>query len=108
MDKSIRLWRQNEVCRPVNKYSSEYDVNIQRGTIWGNPFSVEEHGDQAIPKFKQYFIDLVRTKAITKDHLEVLRGQRLGCSCKPNPCHGDIIALVVNKIFDDKHSIEDL
>lgn len=96
-----RLWRSNEVCRVVNKYSSEYDINIQRGTIFGNPYSFEEYGDQAIPMFKEYFISLIRDGKITKSHLEVLRGQRLGCSCKPKPCHGDIIAKIVNKVFHD-------
>ncbi|QQM13969.1 hypothetical protein ABNavy71_233 [Acinetobacter phage AB-Navy71] len=104
----MRLWRKSEVCRVVNKYSSEYDINIQRGTIWGNPFTVEEHGNQAIPLFKAYFINLIKDGKITRNHLEVLRGQRLGCTCKPKACHGDIIATVVNKLFKDEFSIEDL
>ena len=108
IDKSVRLWRQHEVCRVVNKYNSEFDINIQRGTIFGNPFTVDEYGDQAIPKFKEYFYDLIKTKQITKDHLEVLRGARLGCTCHPKPCHGDIISEVVNKVFKDTLSVEDL
>ena len=32
--KEVRLWRSHEVCRVVNKYNSDFDVNIQRGTIW--------------------------------------------------------------------------
>lgn len=108
IDKSVRLWRANEACRVVNKYQSEYDVNIQRGTIWGNPFSSDEYGDQAIPKFKEYFIQMIKSGTITKSHLEVLRGQRLGCTCHPKACHGDIIAKVVNKIFGDTFNLEDL
>ena len=107
IDKSIRLWRQHEVCRVVNKYNSEFDINIQRGTLFGNPFSVEEYGpDQAISKFKVYFYDLIKTKQITKNHLEVLRGMRLGCTCHPKPCHGDIIVEVVNKVFNDTSVID--
>ncbi|EQA7786885.1 DUF4326 domain-containing protein [Acinetobacter baumannii] len=108
IDPSVRLWRSKEICRVVNKYSSEYDINIQRGTIWGNPYSSEEYGNQAIPLFKNYFVNLIRDGKITRNHLEVLRGQRLGCSCKPKPCHGDIIANIVNKLFKDEFSIEDL
>ncbi|AXF40790.1 hypothetical protein HYP67_gp170 [Acinetobacter phage vB_ApiM_fHyAci03] len=103
-----RLWRSSEVCRVVNKYSSEYDVNIARGTIWGNPYSAKEYGDQAIPLFKEYFANQIRSGKITRNHLEVLRGQRLGCTCKPKPCHGDYIATIVNKLFKDEFSIEDL
>lgn len=107
IDKSVRLWRQDEVCRVVNKYQSDFDINIQRGTIWGNPYSVEEYGDQAIPLFNLHWKKLISNGVITKQHLEVLRGQRLGCSCYPRKCHGDIIALTVNKLFKDDFYIED-
>lgn len=108
IEKSVRLWRENEVCRVVNKYQSDFDINIQRGTIWGNPYSVEEYGDQAIPLFNEYWKGLLRDQKITKHHLEVLRGQRLGCCCYPRKCHGDIIALTVNKVFKDEFYLEDL
>lgn len=74
----------------------------------GNPYTVEEYGEHAIPLFKAYFINLIKDSKITRNHLEVLRGQRLGCSCSPKPCHGDIIAKIVNKLFKDEFSIEDL
>lgn len=101
----MRAWRSKEVCRVVNKYKSDFDINIQRGTIWGNPYSVEEFGDQAIPLFNEYWKNLLRTKIITKDHLEVLRGMRLGCTCHPHQCHGDIIAKTVNLLFKDDSKI---
>ena len=33
---------------------------------------------------------------------------RLGCTCKPKRCHGDIIAKIVNKVFKDDKGIEDI
>lgn len=105
----MRLWRAGEVCRVVNKYRSDFDINIQRGSIWGNPYTVEEYGDQAIPLFDLYWKRLLIDKKITKQHLEVLRGMRLGCTCYPHQCHGDIIAKPVNQVFkDDFNLIEDL
>lgn len=108
MELPSRLWRSGEICRVVNKYNSDFDINIQRGTIWGNPYSTEEYGDDAIPKFKEYFIGLIKQGIITKKHLEVLRGQRLGCTCHPKVCHGDIIARIVNRIFKDDFKLSDL
>lgn len=108
IDPSVKMWRSNDVCRIVNKYNSEYDVNIQRGTIWGNPYTSEEHGENAIPLFNEYFIKLIKDKIITKNHLEVLRGMRLGCTCKPKKCHGDMIVKIVNKVFKDDFRIENL
>lgn len=105
IDPKVRLWREKDVCRVVNKYQSDFDVNIQRGTIWGNLF-----GDcvDPIQEHKINFIKQVKMGVITKQHLETLRGMRLGCTCKPKPCHGDIIAKVVNKVFKDEFNLEDL
>ena len=57
---------------------------------------------------KIYFYQQIRDKVITRDHLETLRGMRLGCTCKPKKCHGDTIAEIVNKLFKDEFKIEDL
>lgn len=108
LDKSIRLWRQNDLCKVVNKHTHDFDVNIQRGTIWGNPYTREEHGDKAIPLYREYLKNLISTGELTKDHLEVLRGMRLGCTCYPNPCHGDVLASLVNRLFKDQIDINNL
>ncbi|MFP9166691.1 DUF4326 domain-containing protein [Enterococcus faecalis] len=50
----------------------------------------------------------MKSGEITKAHLEPLRGMRLGCTCKPKPCHGDIIAHIVNRLFKDDFQVEDL
>lgn len=83
-------------------YNEMYDVNIQRGTLFGNPFTKEEYGrDKAIDLYKEYLYNKIRNKEINKSHLEVLRGMRLGCTCKPKRCHGDVLAELVNKVFGD-------
>lgn len=94
-------------CRVVNKYQSDFDVNIQRGTMWGNPYK-DKSRDENISAFKSEFIEKIRTGVITRAHLETLRGMRLGCTCKPKDCHGDIIAHIVNKLFKDVFTLEDL
>ncbi|AJD82044.1 hypothetical protein YenMTG1_234 [Yersinia phage vB_YenM_TG1] len=63
---------------------------------------------EAIQTFKADFYNKIKSGEITRSHLEVLRGMRLGCTCKPKPCHGDIIAEVVNKLFKDITNIEEL
>ncbi|WPK35746.1 hypothetical protein [Escherichia phage AV117] len=98
-----------KICRVVNKYKSDFDVNIHRGTFWGNYVGKEASSrEEAIELFKKDFIKRIRSGEITKAHLEPLRGMRLGCTCKPKACHGDIIALVVNKLFKDEFNIEDI
>lgn len=65
-------------------------------------------GRAAIELFKKDFIRRIKSGEITKAHLEPLRGMRLGCTCKPKPCHGDIIAHIVNRLFKDDFQVEDL
>lgn len=92
-----------KICRVVNKYNSDFDINIQRGTMWGNPFTAEEYGrDKAIDMYREYLYNKIRNKEINRSHLEVLRGMRLGCTCKPKRCHGDILSDLVNRVFGDR------
>lgn len=68
-------------------------VNIMRGTKWGNPYTVAYYGrERAIEKYEAY------ARENLWDCLEELDGALLGCSCKPLPCHGDIL----RKLFIEK------
>ena len=56
---------------------------------WHNPYSVKEYGrDGALDRFRNYILS--NEKNLLKD-LHELTGQRLGCWCKPDRCHGDIL-----------------
>lgn len=86
--------------RVVNKdRGDEFDVYIGRGTPWGNPFAIGDNGlDRAgaIAQFREYFEKkFVDDKEGNKAILS-LRGKVLGCHCKPNLCHGDVIAEYLN------------
>lgn len=68
----------------------DYDTYIGRGSIWGNPFIVGVDGDrdEVIQKYRQYLLH--SPKLIAK--ISTLKGHRLGCFCKPEACHGDVLA----------------
>lgn len=55
---------------------------------WANPFCVKKHGrDQALELYKQHILsnpELVNS-------LHELKGKVLGCWCKPEKCHGDVL-----------------
>jgi len=94
-----------EITRVVNKHHEDYDVLIQRGTKWGNPYK-EGSLDYKLSMFSEYFLNQIRSGHITYDDLKELRGKRLGCSCKPKRCHGDFIAECVELLFSDLYSRE--
>lgn len=66
-----------------------------RQSDWFNPFSAKEFGrDQCIAKYKAYLLgrdDLIK-------RLHELKGKRLGCWCKPDACHGDVLVELVEAL----------
>ena len=85
----------------VNKDSGQpFDIYIGRGSPLGNPFPIEHGTDkdraQVIEKYREYFYEKIAPNPEMKKYLESLRGLKLGCHCKPLPCHGDIIAEYLN------------
>lgn len=87
------------MCRVVNKYKESYDVYIGRGSIWGNPFPINESvgdtRDVVIEKFRQHLFKQIKQGHITIRQLKDLDNKTLGCFCKPKSCHGDIIVKAV-------------
>ncbi|MFY7884414.1 MAG: DUF4326 domain-containing protein [Dolichospermum sp.] len=88
------------MCTVVNKYKSDFDVYIGRGSIWGNPFVMQNKSDEertrVISQYKVYLKDKIKSGEITIQMLLELDGKKLGCFCKPKPCHGDVIVQAVD------------
>lgn len=80
----------------VNIKHEAYDVYIGRPTRqhpdaqWGNPFRM--HGEDNREKVIRRYEDWLRSDqpGFLAD-LSDLAGKRLGCYCKPLPCHGDVL-----------------
>lgn len=88
-----------ETTRVVNRdKGDEFDIYIGRRTPWGNPYAIGQDGtrEEVIDKFREYFGRHVLSDPGKQQMLTSLRGKRLGCHCKPMPCHGDIIAEYLN------------
>lgn len=90
--------------RLVNKHKSDnYDVSIGRGSKWGNEFThlpVEttsatyqvETIEQAL---KEHAYSLLTNPELL-DQIPELIGKVLGCTCDPNPCHGEVLVNLAN------------
>ena len=81
------------MTKVVNIKNSEFDVYIGRGSRWGNPFIIGEHGDreEVIRKYRDYVLSTPELM----DSLQELNGKRLGCHCAPKPCHGNVLAQLI-------------
>lgn len=84
--------------------STEGYEYIGRGSYWGNPYSMYEEGDDRDEVIRKYKYDFDFEKFPNKDKSEVykLAGKRLGCFCKPQSCHGDVLADFLNSWDDGK------
>lgn len=78
-----------------------FDIYIGRPTKWGNPFSHKNipgivtvpTREEAVRAYAEWIVKQPELMAA----LPELRGKVLGCWCKPNLCHGDILVEMANK-----------
>lgn len=76
--------------RVVHCRAESYDIYIGRPSKWGNPFKLARDADRA------EILARYRAWLLTQPHLlatlHELKGKVLGCWCKPELCHGDVLA----------------
>jgi Domain of unknown function (DUF4326) len=73
----------------VHCRKDKFDVYIGRPSKWGNPFKLRKGEDRrrALDKYRAW---LLRQDDLLAQ-LHELRGKILGCWCKPELCHGDVL-----------------
>jgi hypothetical protein len=85
----------------VNVKTDEYDIYIGRenksicesASRFANPFHItpSRNRTQTIEQYRLWFYRVLEKSCTFREQVEALRGKRLGCWCKPLPCHGDVI-----------------
>jgi hypothetical protein len=54
-----------------------------------------------LDRYRSYFYGRLRTDPEFRQRIHALKGKRLGCFCKPYPCHRDIIKEYLNTLDDE-------
>ena len=96
--------KQKTINRVVNRSrKSHYDVDIGRGSIWGNPFVIGMDGTrtEVIAKYEIY----IRNRPDLLAQLWRLKNKILGCWCFPMTCHGQVL-LKLLKEFGIENEIQ--
>ena len=90
----------------VNLHKDKYDVYIGRqgkghDGYFGNPVRVDficpvcgsyhRTAGSTIDCYRVYFRNRISSDSMFREAIQMLQGKRLGCFCKPGPCHGDVI-----------------
>lgn len=93
-------------CSVVNRKFASFNVNIGRPSKWGNPYThlkdrktlakyTVSTREEAIEAYQEWITN-GEGKHLLED-LHELKGKVLGCWCKPEPCHGDVLVDLVSK-----------
>ena len=85
------------------RFTKEFDLYIGREiknehhffekSKWHNPFKSKDHPNQNVLELYRNYI---LASELYKD-LNELDGLILGCWCKPNNCHGDVLVQLMNE-----------
>ena len=95
------------MTRVVHCNKAAYDVYVGRPSKWGNPFThlrdrktraefVVASREDAVAAYRAWVVQQPALMA----SLAELRGQTLGCWCKPQSCHGDVLAELDDALGD--------
>ena len=94
-DFATRVQSQTTKTQVVHCKKSKYDVYIGRPSDWGNPFVIGKDGDRddVIRKYRAWITR--QPDLLARAKIE-LRGRRIACWCKPEACHGDVLAEIAD------------
>jgi len=101
-------YNKHNLCKVVNFKKEPYDIYIGRPSKWGNPYSHINDGNtiakyivgsrsESIKAYRDWITN--GDGKYLLDDLHELCGKTLGCWCKPDTCHGDILADLVKYKF---------
>jgi len=93
--------------KKVNGIRPEFDIYIGRKfdngidffpeSIWANPFSIYRYGrEKSVKLYEEY----VRNTLKLYNSLINLYNNILGCWCKPEICHGDVLVKLLKELLD--------
>ena len=87
------------MTKVVHCKKEKYEVYIGRPSIFGNPYSIGKDGtrEEVIKKYTIYFYNKIQLDEEFHNAVNELKDKILGCWCKPEDCHGDIIVTYLER-----------
>jgi hypothetical protein len=92
---SLEEWLQDPSHIYIGRNMTAY-VKGAKKSKWANPFPVKQYSrEECLQMYEKY----IRNSDLY-NQLEELRGKKLGCWCKPEPCHGDVLIKLSSEKID--------
>lgn len=94
---NVYIARRGVVFIDTDKGKQRYP---EKDSIFANPFKIGKDGDrnEVIDKYQKFLLDKIKNEKVYKDEFLKLKGKTLGCWCKPDNCHGDVIIKLLNEL----------
>jgi hypothetical protein len=89
------------VGRAGRVYINKVVFPYQQST-WANPF-VSKPGktltrEESLARYETHIREIINKDPAKKEELLALRGKNLGCWCKPESCHADVLVKLINEL----------
>jgi len=90
----------------VHNKRSNYDVYIGNPSKWGTPFKIGPDGNrkECVQKYREWLTTTPEGQQLLEEAKKELPGKVLACWCAPLPCHGHVLAELVNS-NSNSHSL---
>jgi hypothetical protein len=100
--KTLSNWMENPNHEYIGRGGVVF-INKERfpkkSSQWANPFKVKKEGrDKCLELYDIWLREKIDREGT--DELKKLKNKVLGCWCKPDKCHGDILIKILNEIED--------
>ncbi len=97
----VNLHKKNGKKPKFDVYIGRYNKEIGGMSIWENPFYINDYKNplDCLKDYKKHILERIKEFPLQYD-LKRLRGKRLGCWCKPKPCHGDVLLELLGETND--------
>lgn len=68
-------------------------------SIWANPYKItpEQPREIVLDKYREYVEKKINQDKSLISELLKLKGKKIGCWCKPECCHGDVLVELIDK-----------
>ena len=96
-DNNIYIGRAGPVFVQVEQKKERYP---KQASTWCNPFKVTAKVplDESLRLYREHLLEMLDDED-TLESFVLLEGKTLGCWCKPERCHGDVISEVLADVL---------
>ena len=96
--RNFQQWQSGNVLY-IGRNMSHY-IEGAVGSKWANPFKVDKYGREAC--VQMYEEHVMNTPHLWNALEELQHYEELGCWCKPDSCHGDVLLKLLNEKIQSK------